>query len=115
MEQSSAAQIIVAIIPIAGIVMGAVVVFFYLYWNYRRRIMLIKAGHFNKPEFDLLSYSLLSGLLLTSVGVVLTVFLAVALAISEIPLLGLLGGLIPLTMGVGFLAYYGIKRGDRVK
>jgi len=110
MEQSSAAQIIVALIPIVGIVMGSVVVFFYFLWNYRRRSMLIKAGHFNKPEFDLLSFSLLAGLLLSSVGVVLTVFLAISLAIAEVPLMGLLGGLIPLTMGIGLLAYYGIKR-----
>jgi hypothetical protein len=111
MEQttSSAARVIISIIPIVGIVMGSVVVFFYLLWNHRRRILLIKAGQFNRPDFDLLTFSLLTGLLLGTVGLALTVFLAVALGVN----FGLLGGIIPLSTGVGLLAYYWIKRGDK--
>ena len=106
---SAAAQVIIAIIPIVGIVMGSVVIFFYLLWNHRRRSMLIQAGHYNRPDFDLLSFSLLAGLLLGSVGVALTVLLAIIEGASY----GLLGGLIPLSMGVGLLAYYRMKRGDK--
>ena len=104
MEQISsvAAQVIIAIIPIVGIVMGAVVIFFYLLWNHRRRSLLIKAGHYDRPAFDLLSFSLLAGLLLSSVGLTLTVFLAIVSG----PTYGLLGGIIPLSMGIGLLAYY---------
>ena len=108
---SSAAQVIIAIIPIVGIVMGAVVVFFYLLWNHRRRTLLIKAGHYSNPIFDLLSFSLLAGLLLGSVGLTLTVFLAL---VAE-PGYGLLGGIIPLALGAGLLAYYGIKRSDKAQ
>jgi hypothetical protein len=108
---SAAAQVIIAVIPIVGIVMGAVVIFFYLLWNHRRRTLLIKAGHFNRPEFDLLSFSLLAGLLLGSVGLTLTVFLAIVTG----PTYGLLGGIIPLSMGVGLLAYYGLKRRSGAK
>jgi cation transporter-like permease len=113
MEQipSSAAQVIIALIPIVGIVMGAVVVFFYLLWNHRRRTLLIQAGHYGRPEFDLLSFSLLAGLLLGSVGLALTVFLAVVSGRSY----GLLGGIIPLSMGVGLLVYYSIKRGTKAQ
>ena len=111
MEQmrSSAAQVIVSIIPIVGIVMGSVVVFFYLLWNHKRRTLLIKAGQYQRPEFDLLSFSLLTGLLLTTVGLAMTVFLAIALGVN----FGLLGGIIPLAVGIGLLTYYGIRRGDR--
>jgi hypothetical protein len=111
MEQitSVAADVLIAVIPIVGIVMGSVVVFFYLLWNHRRRTMLIKAGHFARTEFDLLSFSLLTGLLLGSVGLTLTVFLAVVTG----PTYGLLGGIIPLSMGIGLLAYYAIKRADK--
>ena len=109
MLNSSAAQVIIAIIPIVGIVMGSVVVFFYLLWNHRRRVLLIKAGQYQKPDFDLLSFSLLAGLLLSSVGISLTVFLAVLKNTGY----GLLGGIIPLSMGIGLLAYYIIKRSDR--
>jgi hypothetical protein len=106
---SSAAQVLIAIIPIVGIVMGAVVIFFYLLWNHRRRILLIKAGHYNRPDFDLLSFSLLAGLLLGSVGLTLTVFLIIIQGATY----GLLGGIIPLAIGAGLLIYYGIKRGDK--
>ena len=111
MEQapSSAAQIIISIIPIVGIVMSSVVIFFYLLWNDKRRTLLIKAGQFQRPAFDLLSFSLLAGLLLSAVGLALTVFLAIALGVN----FGLLGGIIPLAVGTGLLTYYGIKRGDR--
>ena len=113
MEQitSAAAQVLVAIIPIVGIVMGSVVVFFYLLWVHRQRTLLIKAGHFNRPSFDLHSFSLLTGLLLGSVGLTLTVFLAVVTG----PTYGLLGGIIPLSMGIGLLAYYVISRNERAK
>jgi len=107
--KTSAAQVIIAVIPIVGIFMGSIVVFFYLLWHHRRRILLIKAGQFQKPDFDLLSFSLLTGLLLSSVGISLTVFLAVMKNTGY----GLLGGIIPLSIGIGLLAYYIIKRGDR--
>ena len=111
MEQtfSSAAQVIISIIPIVGIVMGSVVIFFYLLWNHKRRTLLIKAGHFQRPDFDLLTFSLLAGLLLSTVGLGLTIFHAIALGVN----FGLLGGIIPLAAGIGLLAYYWIRRSDR--
>ena len=111
MEQSTfyAAQVIISIIPIVGIVMGSVVVFFYLLWNHKRRTLLIKAGQYQRPYFDLLAFSLLAGLLLSAVGLALTVFLAIALGVN----FGLLGGIIPLAAGTGLLTYYGIRRSDR--
>jgi len=105
----NAVRVIISIIPIVGIVMGSVVVFFYLLWNHKRRILLIKAGQYNKPDFDLLTFCLLTGILLSSVGLALTIFLAIALR----PGFGLLGGIIPLSIGCGLLVYYGIKRSDK--
>ncbi|MDR1930662.1 MAG: hypothetical protein LBQ44_08545 [Treponema sp.] len=109
MENSSAAQVIIAIIPIVGIVMSAAVVFFYLLWNHKRKILLIKAGQYLKPDFDLSAFSLLAGLLLAALGAALTVFLA----LLGRPGYGLLGGLIPLAIGAGLLGYYFIKRGEK--
>ena len=108
--ETSAAQIIIAIIPIVGIIMGSLVIFFYLFWNHRRRTLLIQSGHYTRPEFNLLTFSLLSGLLLSSVGIALTALLAVT---EKKDLYGLLGGLIPLAMGIGLLAFYIIKRRDK--
>ena len=112
MEQisSTAAQIIISIIPIAGIFMGSVVIFFYFLWNHRQKILLIKAGHYSRPKFDLRSFSLLAGLLLSSVGIALTVLLSIIEGASY----GLLGGLIPLSMGIGLLTHYMIKRGEKL-
>ena len=109
MLRSSTAQVIIAVIPIVGIIMGSVVVFFYLLWHHRRKVLLIKAGQYQKPQFDLLSFSLLTGLLLSSIGISLTVFLALTRNFGY----GLLGGIIPLAIGAGLLGYYIIKRGDR--
>jgi hypothetical protein len=111
MAQSTAAQVIISVIPIVGIVMGSVVVFFYLLWNHRQKMLLIKTGNFQKTEFDLLSFSLFTGLLLCTVGVTLTVFFALFRGLDY----ALLGGIIPLACGVGLLVYYGIRRRGKVR
>ncbi|MDR0662772.1 MAG: hypothetical protein LBF80_01655, partial [Spirochaetaceae bacterium] len=56
--------------------------------------------------FDLLTFSLLGGLLLGAVGLCLTVFLTVIGGRSY----GLLGGIIPLSSGIALLAFFFIKR-----
>jgi hypothetical protein len=109
MQQSTTAQVIVSIIPVVGIVMGATVVFFYLLWNHREKMLLVKTGNYVKPEFDLLSFSLLAGLLLCAAGVTLTIFLSLLRGLDY----ALLGGIIPLAFGVGLLVYYGIRRRSR--
>ncbi|MDR3303403.1 MAG: hypothetical protein LBS86_03230 [Treponema sp.] len=108
METATAAQVIISIIPIVGIVMGSVVVFFYLLWNHKRKTLLIQAGQYARPRFDLSSFCLLTGLLLASLGIALTVVFAIALGAG----FGLLGGIIPCAIGIGLLAYYAIKRRD---
>jgi hypothetical protein len=103
---SEAAQVVVAVIPIVGIVVGSVVVFFYLLWLHQRTTLLIKSGQYRKPNFDLLSFSLLTGLLLSIVGICLTVFIALIQGLDY----ALFGGIIPLAIGISLLAYYAIKR-----
>jgi len=70
---------------------------------------MLKAGQYNRPDFDLRSFSLLAGLLLSSVGIALTVLLSIIEGASY----GLLGGLIPLSMGVGMMTHYVIIRGEK--
>jgi hypothetical protein len=106
---SSTAQILIAIIPIVGIVMGSVVIFFYLLWKHRQKTLLIKAGQYKREEFDFYSFSLLSGLLLSAVGIALTVLLIIIEGASY----GLLGGIIPLSMGIGLFTHYILKRRER--
>lgn len=105
---SAAAQIIIAIIPITGIVMGSVVVFFFLLWNHRQKMRLIERGIVPPGNFDLDSYALLAGLLTTAVGAVLTLFFALMEGISYV----LLGGLIPLSVGAGLLLFCRFRGGS---
>jgi hypothetical protein len=103
---SNAARVLLAVIPIVGIVMGSVVVFFWMLWSHRRKVLLIKNNLYEKPRFDILNFSLLTGLLLAIVGITLTVFFAFMLGGSR----SLLGGLIPLAMGTALLVYYAMQR-----
>lgn len=98
---SVAAQIIISIIPIVGIVMGCTVIFFYLMWNYRLKIHLIQKGLYSKPEFDLIIFSLLSGLILFTLGLALVVFFIVKNGFSY----GVLSGLIPFAIGTGLIIF----------
>ncbi len=104
-QASAASQVMIAVIPIVGIVMGCVVVFFYILWNHREKMMMIERNAYNPIPFDVDAFSLLVGILLTAVGIVLSgVFFAVARLGFAI-----LGGLIPLSIGIGFLAFYRVR------
>lgn len=106
---SIAAQILITIIPITGIVMGSIVAFFYLLWHHKRTVLLIQSDRYQRQDFDLLSFCLLAGMLLVGVGSTLTVFLAFLEGFDY----GLLGGVLPLSIGISLLAYYGARRGER--
>lgn len=97
-----AAQIIIAIIPIVGIVMGAVVIFFYLLWRHRQIVRQIEKGSYVKPVFDLYLFSILNGFLLTGIGLVLSILFLSIEGLSYT----LLGGLIPFALGISLLAFY---------
>lgn len=99
-----AAQVIISIIPIVGIAVGGVVVFFYLLWRHRQVTLLIKAGNYKVSRMDMRVVSLLSGILLTGVGFVLSILFGLIDGLSY----ALLGGLIPFVMGIGFLIFYKI-------
>lgn len=99
---SSAAQVIIAIIPIVGIVIGGVVVFFYLLWRHREISLQIKTGCYRPRQFNLKLFSLLTGLLLTGIGFVLTILFLVLEGFSY----PLLGGLLPLFIGISLLVFF---------
>ena len=104
-----AAQVIIAIIPLVGIVMGAVVVFFYLLWRHRQIVRQIESGLYKKPVFDLHVFSLLAGFLLSGSGLVLSTLFLLIGGVSY----ALLGGLIPLALGGSLMGFYFVTRPDR--
>ena len=99
---STAAQIIVTIIPIVGIIAGAVVIFTSIYLNHKQKMMMIEKGIHRKINFDLEAFSLFTGLLLLSIGLCLTIFFGVKEGVGY----SLLSGIIPLSCGAGLLVYY---------
>jgi hypothetical protein len=103
---SEAAQVIISVIPIVGIVMGGVVVFFYLLWSYKAKRLLIERGQYERKSIDLGTFSLLAGLVLTVVGIVMSVIFLVLDGFSY----SLLGGAIPLAIGASLLAFYSMRR-----
>ncbi|HOP64440.1 MAG TPA: hypothetical protein PK358_15335 [Spirochaetota bacterium] len=98
---STAAQVIVSIIPIVGIVMGCTVIFFYLLWNYRLKKEMIQKGIYSRTPFDMETFSLLAGLILFILGLILVFFFLVKDGFSY----GVLSGLIPAAIGFSLLIY----------
>lgn len=102
---SAAAQIVIAVIPIVAIVMGCVVVFFYLLWSHKEKVLLIQRDAYKPARIDLDTFALLAGTLLTGVGAVLSVLFGAKDGLDY----SLLGGLIPLALGIGLLVFHGSR------
>ncbi len=105
---SSAAQVIIALTPIIGIAIGGVVVFFSLLWHHLEVRKQILTGTYHREKFNLKAYSLLIGLLLTGIGLMLTIVFALLDGITP----SLLGGLIPLSVGICAIIFYKVNDWD---
>ena len=101
---SESAQIIFSVVPIVGIVIGGITILFYLLWRHHEIKLQIKTGTFVPAKFNLKIFSLLAGLLLTAIGIMLTVVFAIADGFKY----SILAGLLPLAMGLSLLLFYKI-------
>ena len=102
---STAAQVIVTIIPIVGIVMGCLVIFFYLLWSYKLKIHMIDKGIYKRIPFEMDTFSLLLGLVLFILGLALTIFFLIKDGFSY----GVLSGLIPVSIGISLLIFFIVR------
>src|SRR4030043_399545 len=102
---SKAAQVIITVIPIVGIVMGGIVLFFFLYWHHKQRVLIIEKGRYEKKEFDFNSFSLFAGLVLASIGICLVVFFVILEGFTY----PVLSGLIPFSLGASLLIFFVIR------
>ena len=105
---SSAAQVIISLIPIVGIGIGGIIIFFAMLWRHHENNLQIKNGTYRKEKFNLKAYSLLIGILFTGIGIILSVFFLILDRFSP----SLLGGLIPLTLGICLLVFNKLNRWD---
>jgi hypothetical protein len=102
---STAAQIIVTVIPIVGILTGGTLVFFFLYWNHMQKMLMIERGQYQRREFDLNLFILFSGLVLASIGICLMVFFLILEGFTY----PVLSGLIPFSLGASLLIFYVVR------
>ena len=107
----AAVQIIIAVIPIVGIVMGSVLVFFYFLWRHKQIILQIETHTYIRPTVNIYLFCLLLGVMLTVLGGVLFGLFYLIAGIGYI----LLGGLIPLAIGISLTLFYAITRCGRLK
>lgn len=103
---SSAAQVLISLVPIVGISIGGIIIFFYVLWRHSETKLQIKTGNYIKSQFDIKTYSLLIGLLLTGLGSILTLFFTLFVIFFKGPFPSMLGGLIPLSLGICLLIFY---------
>ncbi|MCX7025134.1 MAG: hypothetical protein NT080_10995 [Spirochaetes bacterium] len=102
---TQAAQVIIAVIPIVGIVMGCFVLFFSFLWSHKEKMAMMERGIYVPVRLDLVAFSLFAGLLLSGVGFVLTIVFAVLDGLRY----SIVGGAIPLAVGLSLLAFYRIR------
>ncbi len=106
---SPAAQVIVSIIPIVGLVLIFVLIFFALLWHHREVKLQIKTQTYAPMEFNWKAFTFLSGLSLVAVGIVLSVMFWAIKGLSW----GLLGGLIPFALGIVCLIFYQFLKNEK--
>ena len=104
-----AVQIIIAVIPIVGIVMGSVLIFFYFLWRHRQIMLQIRTNTYIRPAVNIRLFCLLLGIMLTVIGSVLFGLFYLSAGVGYI----LLGGLIPLALGISLIIFYAITYRSR--
>ena len=100
-EINSAAQVLIAAIPIVSVSVLAVLSFFVILWDYRKQQLMIERGLNPKPR-NIDDRLLLIGIVALFVGVGLLVFFSLKTGLSN----SLLGGIIPTASGMGIITYY---------
>ena len=100
-QVNSAAQVLIAAIPIVSVSVLAVLSFFVVLWDYRKQQQMIERGLTPKPK-NIDDRLLLIGIVALFVGVGLLVFFGLKTGLSN----SLLGGIIPIASGMGIITYY---------
>jgi len=97
----SAAQILIASIPVVAVTLLAVLTFFFILWDYKKHRVMIERGITPKPR-NIDDKLLLIGIVSLCVGIGLLIFFSLKTGLSN----SLLGGIIPTASGMGIITYY---------
>ena len=104
------AQVLIASLPLVAVVLLAVLTFFFILWDYKRKRLIIERGGTPVPR-NIDEKLLLIGIVALFVGVGLLVFFALKTGLSD----ALLGGIIPTTAGLGIITYYVLVQRRKTK
>lgn len=98
-----AADVLISLVPLAGVILGSTLLFFFILWQYKLRKELIRTNQY-KPLLGerIRLLSLLVGLLATFVGIPMTILF---LAIDGVSY-PILGGLLPMASGMGLIVFH---------
>ena len=102
---SAATQVIIALIPVVGITMAAILIFFAMLWKHSENKLAIKNNTYRPTEFNLKAFSLLAGLCLLGVGGVISALFIIIEPVSW----NILGGLIPFIIGFMMIIFFKIN------
>lgn len=103
-----AAQVLIAVLPLVAVILLAVLSFFFFLWDYRMKRFIIEKGQRPVPR-NIDDKLLLLGIVALFVGVGLLIFFSLYNGLSNT----LLGGIIPVTAGLGIVTHYVIMHGRR--
>ena len=98
---SGGAQVLIAILPLASVIVLGILVFFYMRWEHQKRMYILQQGK-NIPERKIDEKILLMGIVSFFVGTGLSVFFILHDGLS----MSLLGGIIPAAAGAGIVTAY---------
>ncbi|MDA3901566.1 MAG: hypothetical protein PF637_13740 [Spirochaetes bacterium] len=101
-----AVQVMITIIPIVGILMGGAVIILYIVLNHKQKMAMIEHNYGTRQPFDIVLMSLFSGLLLSSIGLAMSLFFILKEGIAY----SLLSGIVPLAAGLGLLIFFTIAQ-----
>jgi hypothetical protein len=105
-NESNSYKIVLYLVPIFGIVFGSGFLFSLFYWWHKQRLEMIRSNLYKPVQFNLRLYSFFLGLLLTFTGFVLSLVFIMVLGKS----LAMLGGLLPLAVGLSLLTFYKFEK-----
>ncbi|UCF99190.1 MAG: hypothetical protein JSV89_06535 [Spirochaetaceae bacterium] len=100
-QVGSAAQVLIAAIPIVSVSVLAILSFFVILWDHRKQQLMIERGLTPQPK-NIDDKLLLIGIVALFVGIGLLVFFSLKTGLSN----SLLGGIIPTASGMGIITYY---------
>ena len=107
-KANPAAEMLISFVPVLALVLGSVLFFFFLFWQYKLGKMLVQNQQY-RPNWlkNIKIFSLLFGINGTLLGLPLCLIL---LIIEKRVSYSLLGGLVPFCLGMGMLVFYSFIR-----